>query len=32
VHAEFTGISPLGLYQIISVDGWIHKWIDSRAR
>jgi hypothetical protein len=23
VHAEFTGISPLGLYQIISVDGWI---------
>ena len=23
MHAEFTGISPLGLYQIISVDGWI---------
>jgi hypothetical protein len=23
LHAEFTGISPLGLYQIISVDGWI---------
>ncbi len=23
IHAEFTGISPLGLYQIISVDGWI---------
>jgi hypothetical protein len=23
IHAEFTGISALGLYQIISVDGWI---------
>jgi hypothetical protein len=23
VHAEFTGISAIGLYQIISVDGWI---------
>jgi hypothetical protein len=23
IHAEFTGISPLGLYQIISIDGWI---------
>jgi hypothetical protein len=22
-HAEFTGISAIGLYQIISVDGWI---------
>jgi len=22
-HAEFTGISSIGLYQIISVDGWI---------
>ena len=23
IHAEFTGISAIGLYQIISVDGWI---------
>jgi hypothetical protein len=23
LHVEFTGISPIGLYQIISVDGWI---------
>lgn len=23
LHAEFTGISAIGLYQIISVDGWI---------
>jgi len=23
LHVEFTGISPIGLYQIITVDGWI---------
>jgi len=23
IHAEFTGISAIGLYQIISIDGWI---------